>query len=64
MWCKDLQYVDKQTKENNDVNYLLVHQDLFGNTVDAKRMKTKYSKESVGAFPTMITKKSTQDYSS
>ena len=53
----DLAYVDKLAKDNNGVKYLLVRQDLFDRTVDAKRMKTKDSKENVRAFLTMITKK-------
>ena len=51
----DLAYVDKLAKDNNGVKYLLVHQDLFDRTVDAKRMKTKDSKETVRAFLTMTT---------
>ena len=53
----DLAYVDKVAKDNNGVKYLLVRQDLFDRTVDAKGMKTKDSKEMVRAFLTMITKK-------
>ena len=56
-WCMDLAYVDKLAKDNNGVKYLLVRQDLFDRTVDAKGMKTKDSKETVCAFLTMITKK-------
>ena len=56
-WCKDLAYVDKPAKDNNGVKYLLVRQDLFDRTVDAKGMKTKNSKETVRAFLTMFTKK-------
>ena len=52
----DLAYVDKQDKDNNGVNCILVRQDLFDKTVDAKGMKTKESKETVRAFLTMITK--------
>ena len=52
----DLVYVDKLAKDNNGVKYLLVHQDLFDRTVDAKGMKTKDSKERIGASLTMITK--------
>ena len=37
----DFAYVDKLAKNNNSVKYLLVRQDLFDRTVDAKRMKTK-----------------------
>ena len=57
IWCKDLAYVDKLAKDNNGVKYLLVRQDLFDRTVDAKGMKTKDSKETVRAILTMITKK-------
>ena len=53
----DLAYIDKLVKDNHGVKYLLVRQDLFDRTVDAKRMKTKDSKETVLAFLTMITKK-------
>ena len=53
----DLAYVDKLAKDDNGVKYLLVRQDLFDRTVDAKGMKTKGSKETVSAFLTMITKK-------
>ena len=62
IWCMDLAYVDKLNKDNNDVKYLLVRQDLFDRTVYAKGMekKTKDSKETVRAFLTMITKKPTQ----
>ena len=57
IWCIDLAYVDKLAKDNNGVNYLLVRQDLFDRTVDAKRMKSKDSKETVRAFLSMTTKK-------
>ena len=50
IWCRDLAYVDKPAKDNNVVKYLLVRQDLFDITVDAKGTKTKYSKEKVGRF--------------
>ena len=53
----DLAYVDKLVKDNNGVNYLLVRQDLFDRTVDAKGMKSKDSKETVRAFLSKITKK-------
>ena len=56
-WCMDLAYVVKLAKYNNGVKYLLVRQDLFGRTVDAKGMKTKDSKETVCVFLSMITKK-------
>ena len=57
IWCMDLAYVDKLPKDNNGVKYLLVRQDLFDRTVDAKGMKTKDSEETVRGFLTMITKK-------
>ena len=53
----DLAYVDKLAKENNGVKYLLIRQDLFDRTVNAKGMKTKDSQEIVKAFPSMITKR-------
>ena len=56
-WCMDVAYVDKLAKENNGVKFLLVRQDLFDRTVNAKRMKTKVSQETVKAFSSMLTKK-------
>ena len=56
VWCMDLAYVDKLSKDNNGVKYLLVRQDLFDRTVDAKGMKTKDSKKQ-STFSKMITKK-------
>ena len=53
----DLAYVDELAKDNNGVKYLLVRQDLFDRTVDAKGMKTKDLKETVKTFSKMITKK-------
>ena len=53
----DLVYVDKLAKDNNSVKYLLVRQDLFDRTPDAKGMKTKNSKETVRLFLTTVTKK-------
>ena len=53
----DLAYIDKLAKENNGVKYLLVRQDLFDRTVNAKGMKTKDSQETVKAFSFMVTKK-------
>ena len=55
--CMDLAYFDKLARNNNGVKYLLVRQDLFDRTVDAKGMKTKDSKETVRAFLSLITKK-------
>ena len=53
----DLAYVDKLAKDKNGVKYLLVPQDLFDRTVDAKGMETKDSKETVKTFSKMINKK-------
>ena len=44
-------------KKNNGVNYLLVRQDLFDRTVNARGMKTNDSQETVKAFSAMLTKK-------
>ena len=52
----DLAYIDKLAKDNNGVKYLLVRQDLFDRTADAKGMKTKDSKETVRSFLCLITK--------
>ena len=60
IWCMDLSYFDKSGKEKNDVKYLLVRQDLSERTVIAEGMKTKDSQETVNAFSSMITKKSTE----
>ena len=38
VWRMDLAYVDKLAKESNGVNYLLVGQDFFDRTVNAKGM--------------------------
>ena len=55
--CMDLAYVDKLAKDNNGVKYLLIRQNLFDRTVDARGMKTKDSNGTVRAFLIMITKK-------
>ena len=57
IWRMDLAYVDKLAKDNNGIKYLLVRQDLFGRTVNAKGMKTKDSQGTVKAFSSMITKR-------
>ena len=44
-------------KEINSVKYVLVRQDLFDRTVNAKGMKTKDSQGTVEAFSSMITKR-------
>ena len=57
IWCMDLAYVDNLAKDKNGVKYLLVRQNLFDRTADAKGMKTKDSKETVKTFSKMIAKK-------
>ena len=57
IWCMDLAYVFTLAKDKNGVKYLLVRQDLFDRTVDAKRLKTKDSKETVKTLSKMITEK-------
>ena len=53
----DPAYVDELAKDKNGVNFLLVRQYLFDRTVDAKRMTTKDSRETVKIFSKTITKK-------
>ena len=55
--CMDLAYVDKMSKDNNGVKYLLARQDFIDRNVDARGMKTKDSKEAVKAFSKLITEK-------
>ena len=50
IWCMDLAYIDKLAKENNCVKFLLVRQDLFDRTVNAKGMETKDSQETEKDF--------------
>ena len=52
-----LAYVDKLAKDNIGVKYLLVRQDLFDRTVDAKGRKTRDSKKTVKTSSKTITKK-------
>ena len=52
----DLAYIDKLAKDNNGVKCLLLRQDEFGRTVDAKGMETKDSNKTVRAFLSMFTK--------
>ena len=56
-WCMDLAYVDKLAEDINGVKYLLVRQNLFDRTVDAKGMKTKDPKETNKTISKLITKK-------
>ena len=57
VWSTDLPYVGKLDKDYNGVKYLLIRQDLFDRTVDAKGMKTEVSEETVCAILTMITRR-------
>ena len=57
IWCLDLAYVDKLANDNNGVKYLLVRQDVFDRTMDAKGIKMKGAKDTLNAFMKMITKK-------
>ena len=56
----DLAFVDKLAKENNGVKYLLVRQDLFDRTVNAKGMKTKDSRNFESLFIHDYEKESTK----
>ena len=61
IWCMDLAFVGKLFKDNNGLKYLLVRQDLFDGTIEAKGVKTKVSKARVfltfrRVFLTLITK--------
>ena len=42
-WCVDLACVDKIAKEKKSIIFLLIRQDLFYRTVDAKETKRKDS---------------------
>ena len=53
----DLDCVDKLAKDNNGVKCLLVRQDVFDRTVDARGMKTKDSNETVRAILSLIQKR-------
>ena len=53
----DLACLDILAKENNGVKYLLVRQDFFDRTENAKGMKTKDPQETVKAFSSMIAKR-------
>ena len=53
----DLACVDRLAKDIKGVKFLLSRQDSFDRTIDSKLMKTKKSKETVGAFLNMITKR-------
>ena len=54
IWFKDLAYVDNVAKKG--IKFLLVRQDLFNRTVNAKGMKTKDFQETVKAVSSLIKK--------
>ena len=56
IWCMDLAFVDKLSRDNKGIKYLLVRQDVFDRTIDVRGLKSKDSKETVKAFMQMITK--------
>ena len=56
-WCIQLAYVDEKAEDVNDVKYLLVGQDLFDRSVNAKAKKRKDFKQTVRSILSVITKK-------
>ena len=57
IWCLDLEDVVKLAKDHKGIKYLLVRQDFFEGTVDAKGMKIKDAKETVRTFSNFISRK-------
>ena len=49
-------FVDKLTRESNGVENLLVRQHMFDRKMDARRLKTKDSNETLKTFPKTIEK--------
>ena len=60
IWCMDLAYVDKLTKDNDGVKFLLLRQDLLIRTVDAKENKTKTQKKQSRKFQKRLPKRRKQ----
>ena len=54
IWSLDLAYVDKLTKYNRGVRYLLVPVDCLSRYLRVGPLKTKYAKETTEAFKKMI----------
>ena len=50
IWCADLAFVDKLSKENNNVKYLLVVVDVASRFVRVQPMKNKYASTTIEAF--------------
>ena len=57
IWSIDLAYVDKLSKYNNGINYLLVAVDVLSRYLRVEPLKTKHAKECSAAFARMIKKK-------
>ena len=60
IWSLDLAYVDKLSKYNGNVKYLLVAVDCLSRYLRVLPLKTKYSKEVADAFKKMIKQKQPQ----
>ena len=60
IWSLDLAYVDKLSKYNKDIKYLLVAVDCLSRYVRVEPLKTKFSSEVANAFKRMIKKKQPQ----
>lgn len=58
IWCMDLAFVDKLSKENRGIKYLLVCVDIFSRFVRVQPMKNKYASTTKEAFQKFL--KSTQ----
>ena len=57
IWCMDFAYVDKLAKDNREIKYLLVRQEVFDKTIDVRGLKTKDSTETLRAIAQLITKR-------
>ena len=53
----ELAYVDKLSKDDRGIRYLLVHQGVFEKTIDVRGVKTKACNDVLRAFAQMITKR-------
>ena len=58
----DLAYVDKLAKENDGVKFLLVQQDWFDRTVNAKGMKKRFPRNCENLFSHDYEKETTKIY--
>ena len=57
IWCMDLAYIDILAKDDNGEKKFLAREDLLERAVDAKRVETKDSLETVVAILNIITNK-------